>query len=73
MDYFKSFCKASEEDEAIVPMAGEGIGVNFGFFLSDDAGKIDSGNTPGEDKKKGNKKSVTVSGKCRDCRLCSDL
>lgn len=63
MDYFKSFCKASEEDEAIVPMAGEGIGVNFGFFLSDDAGKINSGNTPGDDKKKGNKKSITVSGK----------
>ena len=65
MDYFKSFVKASEEDEAIVPMASEGIGVNFGFFLSDDASKINSGNTPGggEDKKKSSKKSVTVSGK----------
>ena len=63
MDYFKSFCKASEEDEAIVPMADGCIGVNFGFFLSDDAGKIDSGNTPGSDDKKKGKKSVTVSGK----------
>lgn len=64
MDYFKSF-KACENEEAGAYMASEGIGVNFGFFLSDDAGKINSGNIPGgEDKKKGSsKKSVTVSGK----------
>lgn len=31
-----------------------GIGVDFGFFYSDDAAKIDSGNKPGDDKKKSN-------------------
>lgn len=63
MDYFKKIMPSDSVDEA--NMGEDGVNVNFGYFLTDKAQKIDSGTTPGADRKKksSGEKTSKITGK----------